>query len=435
MFDSSGRLPDDDWPPGTGARDGSTAHGQCPLGLNGALSSLKDAATADLDSVTDGELCQAALEIERMRRYLDAVSLQVLAEVDGRGSTDIEYGLRTGSWISHEARLPRGSSRSRVRAAAKVRSSLPDFWSAMAQGLLGFDHIRVIDSVANHRIISQLAELSEIIICKAQELDFDVWARQVKELAELLDQDGGHKPGDDPEDNKLTLIPWSNNSLLIDAQLTGEYALTVKDALEGRADQIFKRLTGDTADDTEPLAPSRRTLLALALYELVREALAKPIGSSKPAKAEISLVINAQDPNSVTDVHGVRIGDTGSMACLCDPVFKPVVMNTEGVVIHLGRDQRLVSNAQRHAMANRDGGCVFPGCDSPPSWVDAHHVVHWAHGGPTDLANIASLCRYHHGVTHRKGWIMGSTEDQRFWWTTPSGRTLHSQRHGVPKAA
>jgi hypothetical protein len=78
----------------------------------------------------------------------------------------------------------------------------------------------------------------------------------------------------------------------------------------------------------------------------------------------------------------------------------------------------------------RDGGCVFPGCDRPPAWCDAHHVDERSRGGRTDLRRMALLCRHHHTVTHRRDWTMGVTEDQWFWWDTPSGRRLWSQRHG-----
>src|SRR5512133_2989984 len=36
-------------------------------------------------------------------------------------------------------------------------------------------------------------------------------------------------------------------------------------------------------------------------------------------------------------------------------------------------------------LAVRDGGCVFPCCDRPLAWCEAHHLWHWRHGGPTDL--------------------------------------------------
>ncbi|HET9633086.1 MAG TPA: HNH endonuclease signature motif containing protein, partial [Terrabacter sp.] len=59
--------------------------------------------------------------------------------------------------------------------------------------------------------------------------------------------------------------------------------------------------------------------------------------------------------------------------------------------------------AQRRALAQRDGGCSYPGCTIPPQWCDAHHVVHWLHGGATDLSNGALLCGRHHIVVHERG--------------------------------
>ena len=182
--------------------------------------------------------------------------------------------------------------------------------------------------------------------------------------------------------------------------------------------------------DGELVVPPRATLRALALVELVRHGIAADTPRGKAPRADISLIVGADDPTLVTDREGIPIGDTGRYACLCDPAFTPVVMNTKGVVTDLGRSQRLASDAQRKAMAHRDGGCVFPGCDSPPEWADAHHTWHWNDGGPTDLHLLASLCRHHHMVTHRKGWTMGTTKDQWFYWTTPKGRTIWSQRHG-----
>jgi hypothetical protein len=71
--------------------------------------------------------------------------------------------------------------------------------------------------------------------------------------------------------------------------------------------------------------------------------------------------------------------------------------------LEVGRATRVVSAAQRTALGVRDGGCVFPGCDRPPAWCDAHHLRHWLHGGATDLANLALLCRAHHRAVHEGG--------------------------------
>ncbi|WP_243866868.1 HNH endonuclease signature motif containing protein [Actinophytocola oryzae] len=55
-------------------------------------------------------------------------------------------------------------------------------------------------------------------------------------------------------------------------------------------------------------------------------------------------------------------------------------------------------------MIARDRGCVAPGCDRPPEWCDAHHLVHWSDGGATSIDNTALLCGYHHTLVHQGEW-------------------------------
>jgi hypothetical protein len=48
--------------------------------------------------------------------------------------------------------------------------------------------------------------------------------------------------------------------------------------------------------------------------------------------------------------------------------------------------------------------CIFPGCDRPATWCQAHHLTPWEEGGPTDLNNLALLCDHHHDAVHHHGW-------------------------------
>jgi hypothetical protein len=68
--------------------------------------------------------------------------------------------------------------------------------------------------------------------------------------------------------------------------------------------------------------------------------------------------------------------------------------------LDVGRKTPVVSPALRRALIVRDRGCRFPGCDRPHAWCDAHHVRHWADGGPTALTNLVLLCRRHHRRIH-----------------------------------
>jgi Domain of unknown function (DUF222) len=88
----------------------------------------------------------------------------------------------------------------------------------------------------------------------------------------------------------------------------------------------------------------------------------------------------------------------------CDAAIGRVVRRGPSLVLDLGRRTPLVSPAQLRALAHRDGGCGFPGCDCPPQWCDAHHIVHWSRGCRTDLVNLVLLCRRHHVACHEGGW-------------------------------
>jgi hypothetical protein len=70
----------------------------------------------------------------------------------------------------------------------------------------------------------------------------------------------------------------------------------------------------------------------------------------------------------------------------------PILGGAPSQPLDVGRTSRVVTPAQRTALAVRDGGWVFPDCPRPLAWCEAHHLIHWLDGGPTDLANLALLC-------------------------------------------
>jgi hypothetical protein len=72
-------------------------------------------------------------------------------------------------------------------------------------------------------------------------------------------------------------------------------------------------------------------------------------------------------------------------------------------VLDLGRRTREPSTAQRRAVLLRDEHCQYPGCRTPISCCDIHHLDPWEHGGSTDLVNLAALCRRHHVTVHEGG--------------------------------
>ena len=98
----------------------------------------------------------------------------------------------------------------------------------------------------------------------------------------------------------------------------------------------------------------------------------------------------------------------------CDCGVTRVLLGSESTVIDVGRAKRTVSGPARRALNARDGCCKWPGgCDRPPKWSAAHHIVHWIHGGSTDLDNLILLCHRHHWMVHEGKWQLVRSDDGR----------------------
>jgi hypothetical protein len=90
---------------------------------------------------------------------------------------------------------------------------------------------------------------------------------------------------------------------------------------------------------------------------------------------------------------------------LCDTGYLGILFSQTGQPLNVGRDARLFNREQRRALAVRDGGCRWPGCDRPPSWTEAHHIDSWlADHGLSNIDQAILLCAHHHMLLHNRHW-------------------------------
>jgi Domain of unknown function (DUF222)/HNH endonuclease len=140
------------------------------------------------------------------------------------------------------------------------------------------------------------------------------------------------------------------------------------------------------------------------------------------------------------DGQPVDAATIGSL--LCDAAIHRFVTDATSVTLDAGRATRTVSHQLFEALAIRDQGCRFPGCDRAVSWCEAHHAIPWQHGGETTRENLVLLCwRHHHDFAHRPDWHLKLLPDATIEVTTPHGRVLTSHpppmsgRPGPPTVA
>jgi hypothetical protein len=118
---------------------------------------------------------------------------------------------------------------------------------------------------------------------------------------------------------------------------------------------------------------------------------------------------------------GERVASETIEHVLCDTGTVDVTFDENHKPLDAGREHRLFTPKQRLALALRDGGCMEPGCDRPPSYTEAHHIDHYVeHHGQTNIADGILLCRYHHMLIHNQHWRI-RRKGNEYWMHPPEG--------------
>ena len=425
--------------------------------------------TALVDGL-DADGCVRIVQLEGIRRRLDAERAAVLATLEADGVCDTEHGMRTGSWVAAVCSQPSGSSTTLVRHSKQVIGWFPVLYAALQQAQIGWSHIEAVLRASNPRIINNLGAIQAELLVLASHYTFDQWCKELVAICQMIDVDGSNDPTD-TRTSSLKTAETSDGMCHLDVWLAPEHKLPFLNTLDLITDRLYRQAmsdadtirrshrtgcplaayhatTGRTAgsnsdspvavcvcgvsdgvgvDPAEYKMPTRSELRAAALAEMARLANGAMHKKYRNPIADVTIVIHT-DTATLT-VNGSPISEDLMRVLAPEAMWRFMHTTTTGVILELSRTQRTATKDLRHALNIRDGGCVFPQCSAPQQHCDAHHVTHWADGGHTNPTNMVLLCRYHHSVTHRNRWNMEHTGNQTFAWTTPNGRVIHSQRH------
>ena len=155
-----------------------------------------------------------------------------------------------------------------------------------------------------------------------------------------------------------------------------------------------------------------------------------PTPVSSGERAEVVLHVDADwlagDTNvgrSHVDQFGPTIRRDTARRMACDCSVSVMVAKALGRPLGVSDTTRTVPRWLRRALRLRDGGCAFPGCTAT-MFVEAHHIVHWANGGTTDIWNLVLLCSKHHRALHEGGYSVVIHTTGRAEFFRPDGRPV-----------
>ncbi|KJL34750.1 HNH endonuclease signature motif containing protein [Microbacterium azadirachtae] len=165
------------------------------------------------------------------------------------------------------------------------------------------------------------------------------------------------------------------------------------------------------------------------LLDLVRAGtLADPaavFGTRQAGLRLVQIVDPTDTPNrvAVTEDGLTALPAAVAERRICDTGTIPVTVDSYGNPLDVGRESRLFTPKQRIALAVRDGGCRWTGCDRPASYCEAHHIDEWARDdGRTDIDRGILLCRFHHMELHHGRWQITRDGKHDFVLHHPDGQ-------------
>jgi hypothetical protein len=137
---------------------------------------------------------------------------------------------------------------------------------------------------------------------------------------------------------------------------------------------------------------------------------------------DAEVLADADAPGQSALEDGTRVPAGTSQRLACDASRVVMRHDAAGRVVEVDTRTRTIPPAIRRALHHRDRGCRFPGCGV--RFGQGHHIRHWAHGGPTALSNLATLCRRHHRAVHEEGYQVDRQPDGALCFRRPDGRLL-----------
>ncbi len=347
----------------------------------------------------------ATLELlAKRRRELDAAEAAWVREVgafDRSGDWQIDKHWSAASALRHACHLSHGVARAYVDLARKLEK-LPLVDEAFAAGDISARHAMVIAAAFTPARAAEMASVEGALVDAAREFTPYELGGLVRHVTDAIDGDGGaDKDKDQLAQSTLTLSKSFDGMLTLDGRcdpLTGEIITTALTAQMARDFQASdERSTGQRRMD--------------ALGAICRAALARgDVGESHGIRPQVSVVVNLEElddisPEAIAAAWAERrehgfLSKTTVEFLLCDCELTRILVTGTSEVLDVGRAHREPSAAQWKALVARDKHCQAPGCTRGPESCHAHHIVHWIHGGRTDLANLQLLCWHHHRRRH-----------------------------------
>ena len=366
----------------------------------------------------------------RCKAQVDELAARLVAEADDRNLPHRYGASSTRAHLMTAHRMSAGEASRTVRTAKQLHGTTgltEPTRRAVAAGAVSAEQGVVVAAAVNRLAPTIKPDRVEVaqqdLLAHAQTLSFTQLQVAANHLVEVVDPEVVDQTLEQQlrREERLAL---AGVQLIVQTQPDGTsngtfrslpalHTAILRKALDACASP---RRTNPVLDDgTGDIALPYPSRLGRAFCELLEHLPTDRLPQHGVTNASIVVTVDedklrAGAGEATLDTGGsLSVGETRRLAC--NAGLLPMVLSGDSRILDLGTSRRLFDRHQRLALATRDQGCVFPGCERPPAWCEAHHRIPWSRGGATDLDNGCLLCSFHHHLIHQGEWDLSLAPD------------------------
>jgi hypothetical protein len=335
-------------------------------------------------------------------------------------------------WLEQHQGIRRPEAQRLVRVARTLQK-LPDLAFPFATGEIRLGHLDAIARIVPSRLTGdELAAMwAALGECQGELIDaaantpirrFEHFCGRVRERLDVTGPDDRSA-----EPSRIWLHPLFDGRWSLTGDLSADDGAVLAAFLEQRTRRDLHNRCNqaadgvadtDTAGDTvasaegadEPVVMA--DVRAQALLGLCRDGA----GARAPGRVALNLHLDLEElrspagfPPRAWTGAGSDITEASLWGLLAGADIRPVFCQG-GTPLSYGRRRRLAPDILKTILAYRDRECMVGLCDVPHTWLDAHHLTHWEHGGTTDSTDMRCGCGFHHRGHHQGRWKIVAEE-------------------------
>ncbi|MBF4572915.1 DUF222 domain-containing protein [Herbiconiux sp. VKM Ac-1786] len=376
-----------------------------------------------------GADADAVAVIQREQAVLDARAVLHLAAA-ARKSTwlaklpdgSLEHARRSlVAEVATTLGLPESTAAQRIDDAEMLCESLPVTLDALTRGDLTYRHAQAVVRQARSLPESARGEFEVVALANVHRqtpTQLSTHARVVRERMHPESIDVRHREA--REERAVWLEKERDGMATLVCHLPAVAATAIDDTL----DQLGRALRAP--DETRTHAQLRAdSLVELLLH---RDGDSDVVTRARGITANIAVTVpvltllgRSAEPAELHGYGPIDLDTARELTAAAPSLLRILIDPITSQRLSVGRDRYKVPADLRAAVILDDETCRFPGCTRNADRCDLDHVLDWAKGGDSSLANLAALCRRHHTLKHQTDWTVTAAPNRALHWTSPSG--------------